>query len=134
MGTNGGVNLFFPSGQQFYTASSGTSHSTPGTAGACALLRQYFINQGLTPPSPAMTKAYLMNSARYMNGVSANDTLWSTSQGMGEVNLGTGFDGTARVLHDELTVEKFTATGQTRTYAGAVADPPCAPGTGHRLL
>jgi len=25
-----------------------------------------------------MTKAFLMNSARYMTGVGANDSLWST--------------------------------------------------------
>ena len=90
-GVSGGVSsIYFPSaGQQFYTASSGTSHSTPGLAGSCALLRQYFINHSLSPPSPAMTKAYLMNSARYMTGTYSNDTLPSNNQGMGEVNLGT---------------------------------------------
>ena len=116
----GNANNFFPLSQQFFTTSSGTSHSTPGISGSCALLRQYFINQSLTPPSPAMTKAYLMNSARYMNGAGANDTLPSNNQGTGEVNLGTAFDGTTRVLRDELAVDKFTATGQTRTFAGTV--------------
>src|SRR5581483_9556421 len=67
---------FFPPGQQFYDVSDGTSHSAPAVAGGCALLRQYFINQGWTPPSPAMTKAFLMNCARYMTGSTANDTLW----------------------------------------------------------
>jgi hypothetical protein len=115
-----GSSLFFPLSQQFYTTSSGTSHSTPAISGACALLRQYFINQSLTPPSPAMTKAYLMNSARYMNGVGANDSLPSNNQGMGEVNLGGAFDGMPRVLRDELAPDKFTATGQTRTFAGTI--------------
>ena len=114
---------FFPMGQQFYTVSSGTSHSTPAVAGACALVRQYFINSGSTPPSPAMTKAFLMNSTRYMTGSGADDSLWSPSQGMGEVNLGTAFDGTARYLRDELPQEMFTATGQLRMYGGQVADP-----------
>ena len=123
-GVSGGVNsLYFPSaGQQFYTASSGTSHSTPGLAGACALLRQYFINHSLTPPSPAMTKAYLMNSARYMNGTYANDTLPSNSQGMGEVNLGTAFDDASRVMRDQVSADKFTAAGQTRIFTGVVSD------------
>lgn len=123
-GVSGGVNSFyFPSaGQQFYTASSGTSHSTPGIAGACALLRQYFINQTLTPPSPAMTKAYLVNSTRYMTGTYANDTLPSQAQGMGSVNLGTAFDGVSRILRDQLTVDKFTASGQVRTNTGVIAD------------
>jgi hypothetical protein len=122
-GSQGSLSNFFPVNQQFYSVSSGTSHSTPAVAGSCALLRQYFINAGINSPSPAMTKAFLMNSARYLTGVSANDNLWSNSQGMGEVNLGTAFDGTARSLHDQLSAEKFTASGQTRTYGGTITDP-----------
>ena len=114
---------FFPVGQEFFTESSGTSHSAPAVAGACALLRQYFINQSLPPPSPAMTKAYLINSARYMTGVGANDTLWSDNQGMGELDLGTAFDSMVRTLQDEVPSEKFTASGQTQTYSGTINDP-----------
>jgi uncharacterized repeat protein (TIGR01451 family) len=121
-GTVGSPNDFFPLNQQFFTESSGTSHSTPCVAGCCALLRQYFINNGRNAPSPAMTKAYLMNSARYMTGVGANDSLYSNNQGMGEANLGMGFDGVARILHDEILGEKFTATGQARSYAGTIVD------------
>jgi hypothetical protein len=69
-----------------------------------------------------MTKAYLINSARYMTGVSANDELWSANQGMGEVNLGTAFDGALRIQRDQLAIEKFTAAGQTRIYTGTVPD------------
>ncbi|MGA2748288.1 MAG: S8 family serine peptidase [Verrucomicrobiota bacterium] len=112
---------FFPdTGQQFYTASSGTSHSTPCVSGGCALLRQFFINNSWSPPSPAMTKAFLMNSARYLTGAYADDTLWSSTQGMGEMNLGTAFDGTPRLLCDELPADLFTASGQTRTFTGMV--------------
>jgi subtilisin-like proprotein convertase family protein len=119
----GNTNNFFPLGQQFYTVSSGTSHATPAVAGACALLRQYFINHSLAPPSPAMTKACLINSARYLNGDGANDTLWSTSQGMGALNLGMAFDGVPRMVHDQVFGEKFTATGQTRLFTGTITDP-----------
>ena len=83
-------------------ASSGTpprpapATPTPAVAGGAALVRQYFINQGMAPPSPAMTKAYLMNSARYMTGSGANDTLWSNNQGMGLMDLGMAFDGMPR--------------------------------------
>jgi hypothetical protein len=121
-GAAGNTNNFFPLGQEFYTVSSGTSHSTPAVSGACALLRQFFINNTNTPPSPAMSKAFLMNSARYLNGTGANDTLWSDNQGMGELNLGTAFDGAQRILRDQLAIEKFTAAGQSRTYAGIVPD------------
>src|SRR5262249_23495112 len=113
---------FWPEGQQFFTASSGTSHSTPAVVGACALLRQYFINQAFTPPSAAMTKAYYMNSARYLTGTGANDTLWSNSQGMAELDLGRAFDGVAGVLRDELNADRFTASGQTRKFTGTISD------------
>ena len=122
-GGTGGSN-FFPAGQQWYTASSGTSHSTPATAGVAALIRQYFINQSLTPPSAAMTKALLLNSARYMTGAGANDTLPSNTQGMGEINLNSFFDifATANSRHDELAADTFTASGQQRVITGTVSD------------
>ena len=122
-GTAGSTNNFFPLGQQFYTVSSGTSHATPAVAGACALVRQYFINHNLTVPSPAMTKAFLMNSTRYLTGNRASDNLWSPGQGMGELNLGTAFDGVARVLQDQVPANKFTASGQTRVFTGTITDP-----------
>lgn len=119
-----GSSNFWPLSQQWYTASSGTSHSTPATAGASALLRQYFINNALTPPSPAMNKAWLMSSTRYMTGVAANDTLPSNSQGMGMVNLERAFWMTPSntVIRDQDPADLFTATGQTRTYFVNVAD------------
>ena len=114
---------FFPINQEFFTESSGTSHSAPCVSGACALLRQDFINQAFTPPSPAMTKAYLMNSARYLTGPAADDTLPSNNQGMGALDLGMAFDGVPRILRDELSADLFTASGQTRVFAGSVNDP-----------
>jgi hypothetical protein len=119
----GNTNNYFPLGQEFYTVSSGTSHATPAVAGACALLRQNFINHSLAPPSPAMTKACLLNSARYLDGAGANDTLWSTNQGMGGLNLGMAFDGVPRILRDQVPTNKFTGTGQTRTIVGMIDDP-----------
>ncbi|SET30373.1 S8 family serine peptidase [Stigmatella erecta] len=113
---------FHPPGQEWYSASSGTSHSTPAVAGGAALVRQYFINKALTPPSAAMTKAYLMNSAHYMTGTGANDNLFSNNQGMGLMDLGFAFDGTPRLLNDQTEANLFTATGQTRTFEGTLAD------------
>lgn len=120
----GGVfpDIFFPPGQEWTTASSGTSHSCPAVAGGAALVRQHFINQGFNPPSPAMTKAYLMNSARYMTGAGANNTLPANSQGMGEMDLGFAFATKARILRDQLPGDIFTASGQTRNITGNVAD------------
>ncbi len=121
-GTAGSTNNFFPLGQQLYTVSSGTSHATPAVAGACALVRQFFINRYLMIPSPAMTKAFLMNSTRFLTGSRANDNLWSPGQGMGGLNLGTAFDGVARVLRDQVPADKFTASGQTRVFTGTITD------------
>lgn len=119
-GTAGSTNNFFPLGQQFYTVSSGTSHATPAVAGACALLRQYFLNANLATPSPAMTKAFLMNSTRYLSGAGAGDNLWSPSQGMGAVNLGRALDGVPRVLRDQQPEDLFTASGQTRVFTARI--------------
>ncbi|HWQ09810.1 MAG TPA: S8 family serine peptidase, partial [Holophaga sp.] len=120
-GVSGGPSssLFFPTTQQWFTASSGTSHSTPAVSGACALVRQYFINQNWETPSPAMVKAYLMNSARYMTGTSANDTLPSNNQGMGLLDLGAAFDGTARILEDQAYT--FAGSGDAQTVTGTIS-------------
>jgi len=119
-GPNG--NNFFPLGQQWYTASSGTSHSCPAVSGTAALIRQQFINQGLSLPSPALIKALIMNSARYMNGSGANDTLWSNSQGMGEVDLNNYFEtiDDDHIIRDE--TDLFTASGQQVVVGGTVSD------------
>ena len=110
-----------PSGQTFYAASSGTSHATPAVAGAASLVYRYYQDHfGGMPPSPAMTKAYLVNSARYLTGVSANDTLPSHQQGFGETNLGLAFDGTPRLVVDQSV--RFDDSGQTFDLVGTVAD------------
>jgi uncharacterized repeat protein (TIGR01451 family) len=121
-GTSGSLDNFFPVGQQFYTVSSGTSHAAPAVAGACALLRQYFLNHELAPPSPAMTKAFLMNSTRFLTGADANDNLWSPGQGMGAINLGRALDGVPRILRDQVAEDIFTASGQTRVFTARVAN------------
>ena len=120
-GVAGSTNNFFPLGQQFYTVSSGTSHAAPAVAGACALLRQDFLNHNLAAPSPAMTKAFLMNSTRFLTGSGANDSLWSPGQGMGALNIGRAFDGVPRFLRDEVESDVFTASGQTRVFTGRIA-------------
>ncbi len=123
-GVSGGLatNIFFPAGQEFYTASSGTSQATPAVAGAAALIYQHLRDLGSNAPSPALTKAIIMNSARYMRGQAANDDLWSDEQGMGMVNLGTALEDKDRVIKDQDSTNKFTATGQRRLYTGYITD------------
>jgi hypothetical protein len=111
-------NKFFPAGQTLYGWSSGTSHSCPAVAGGSTLLYQSFLNSGLTAPSPALIKAYLMNSAAYMSGTGAGGNLPSNSQGMGRMDLGRAFDGTARITVDQSQV--LGATGATYTTSGTI--------------
>ena len=132
-GVCGGVGqIWFPSGgQRWYTASSGTSHSAPALAGGAALVYQQFINNpsylatqrtpASGPPSPALVKAYLMNTARYLTGTGANDQLPSNNQGAGLMDLGRSFDSVPRFIRDQVTSERFTASGQSRSYVGTIA-------------
>ena len=113
-------NKYFPSGQTLYGWSSGTSHSTPALAGSAALVYQWFLNQGMNAPSPAMLKAVLVASGEYMTGVGANDTLPSNSQGTGNVDLARIFDGTAKLFDDQ--AQLLSATGQSFTLNASVAD------------
>jgi subtilisin-like proprotein convertase family protein len=115
----GVCNQYWPAGQTLYAWSSGTSHSTPAVAGAAALVRRYAGILGEATPSPAMTKACLVNTTRYLTGVSANDTLWSNNQGFGRVDLGRSFDTTSKIKVDQTTV--LGTTGQTHTVSGTIA-------------
>ncbi len=120
----GNGSYFVPSTQQWYTASSGTSHSCPAVSGFAALIRQDFINRSWNAPSPAMTKAMIMSSSSYMNGVGANDNLYSNNQGMGRVNMDNYFSAldNPHILSDQETNSMFTATGQEFNRSGVIAN------------
>ncbi|MEI6043424.1 MAG: S8 family serine peptidase [Chloroflexota bacterium] len=116
-------NKYYPPNQTLYTWSSGTSHSTPAVAGGASLVYNYYqrvLNPGQTP-SPAMLKALILNTPRYLSGLNTGDTLPSPNQGWGDLDLGSIFDGTPRSLVDESYT--FSATGQTYTRAGNILDP-----------
>ena len=133
-----------------YTCGSGTSFATPAISGAIQLLWWYFEHrllneqgQNYLQPSPAMAKAYLCNSARYLPitdpQTGAPDNLPSIGQGMGIVDLKQMFDGVPRVVRDESTPRAidtplittnpvpqqtyFSSSGQSYEVSGQVADP-----------
>src|SRR5262249_32849403 len=114
---------FWPLNQQWTTASSGTSHSTPLIAGGASLLYQRILTSTGSAPSAAMVKALLMNGARYMTGTGANDNLYSNNQGMGHLDRGMTRDDPPRFTRDEAAAALFPASGQSRTFSIAVTDP-----------
>ena len=128
----------------------GTSFSAPAVSGGIQLLWWYFQNRltdelgtPLLQPSPAMAKAYLCNSARYLPitnpQTQALDTLPSIAQGMGMMDLQRMFDGVPRVIRDESTRRAidtplittnptpqqtfFSQSGQSYLASGQVFDP-----------
>jgi hypothetical protein len=119
-----GPNLLQPPGQQFYTWSSGTSMAAPHITGAASLIRRFFTRRNLLgdnrAPSPAMTKAFLINSASYLSGENAGGNLPSERQGWGIANLTRAFDGIARKLVDQTTT--FTESGQAYEIEGSIAN------------
>ena len=101
-----------------YSMASGTSQAAPQVSGAAALVRHWYLDtvSGGTPPSPAMTKAMLINSA---TDLAAGP---DQNQGWGRVNLGSAFDSTARELYDQQPGDLLTTPGQTAVKAFTVQD------------
>lgn len=109
---------------------SGTSMSAPITAGAAALIRQYFVD-GYYPtgnatignsiiPSAALIKAMLVNSGEEMSGSHTDGSIPSNGQGWGRILLDNAlyFDGDSRQL--EFYDSDSVNTGESKTYNIAV--------------
>ncbi|MBA3263593.1 MAG: S8 family serine peptidase, partial [Thermoleophilaceae bacterium] len=112
-----------------YSLVSGTSQAAPQVSGAAALLRDWYERTvpGGTVPSPAMTKALLINSASDLAGGQngKGDAIAggpNADQGWGRVNLGATFDFTPREFYDQQPADVLTNPGQTVVRAYAVQD------------
>ncbi len=90
-----------------YSLVSGSSQAAPQVSGAAALVRAWYEDNEGVPPSPALTKALLINAASDLGGGPGND------QGFGRVDLGAVFDSTARELYDQQPVDLLDDVGAT---------------------
>jgi hypothetical protein len=102
---------YFPSGQTLYTWSTGTSHAAPIVSGSAALAFQW-LRSGLgQEPSPALVKAFILNSTSYVTGTLGGDNLPGSRQGWGRLNLSRMFEQTERIIYDESPARTFTESG-----------------------
>ena len=122
-GTGSGV--LGNSASNFYVFCGGTSMSTPLTAGAAGLARQYFTDvRGMTNPSAALLKAVLVNGARTLGpgqyGTDAYREIPDTPrpnnvEGWGQVNLDNSLfpaSGRTNLFWDRQSL----TTGRTNRY------------------
>jgi subtilisin-like proprotein convertase family protein len=114
---------FFPSGNTLYNLQSGTSQATPAVSGAAALIRDWYTREhGPAAPSPALTKALLVNTATDLAG-SDNGKGDQTApapnadQGWGRAHLGAVLDGTQREYLDQTSVLGSSGARFGRSYA-----------------
>ena len=117
----------FLAGSSWYSVVGGTSQAAPEVAGAAALVRNWFQRTQGSPPSPALTKALLVNTATDLAGgqngqggtIAAGP---NEDQGWGRVNLGNVLDGTRRDFRDQVAADTLQAPGDQRIRAYSVTD------------
>lgn len=142
-----------------YQYTSGTSFSSPITAGAGALVHQYFQegrypgSAPLNDASAALLKAMLVNSGHRLTGLNLGDNLFPNMyQGWGEPVLTDVLDfgtGARRLIVSDVPsaagftssanandVLSFNVTGSTEMLRVSLAwtDEPGAAGTGKKLI
>ena len=110
-----------------YVYSGGTSMSTPLTAGACALLREYYrTRRSYTTPSSALMKATLLNGARditpgqYGSGAYLEVPARPNNiEGWGAVDMANIFipSGLKEFRYDDNTAGLSTGGSQTYSYS-----------------
>lgn len=117
-----GDDALFPPGSA-YTWSAGTSVSTPSISGFAALAHEYLGRvHGISAPSPALLKGFIVHSARHLTGNRANESLPGVHQGFGRADMGFAFDSTAaRIFVDQTAV--LGNPGDRFELVAEIADP-----------
>jgi subtilisin-like proprotein convertase family protein/subtilisin family serine protease len=117
-------------GSPLYSMISGTSQAAPHVSGAAALLRDWYTREvDLQAPSPALTKAILVNSAVDIAGGDSGKgstipSVPNTDQGWGRVDADAALDDTARDYVDQSVTLSTNGQSFLRSYDVAdSADP-----------
>jgi len=120
-GGRSGTDTLFGNIDTFHRRSSGTSHAAPQVAGAAALFIEGWRASHLgARPSPAMSKAAILNSGVEMTGTGATAAIPNGAEGWGRINLKNIFTPASELLALDQT-EVFTDPGQSYVWNGAVA-------------
>ena len=111
---SGVCRLYYPFGQQIFTVSTGTSHSTPAVAGFASLASFWLTKTyGIENPSPALLKAFLIVSSSYLTGEGAGGDLPGSSQGFGLPNMNLAFGSQSRIVVEQGQAPLFKESGQS---------------------
>jgi subtilisin-like proprotein convertase family protein len=116
-----------PFGGVLYTLFSGSSQAAPHVSGAAALIRHWYDRTQGVAPSPALTKALLVNTASDLaggdNGKGATIAAGpNTDQGWGRVNVGAALDSTAREFRDQRLEDVLNTSGNSVVRSYGVED------------
>jgi subtilisin-like proprotein convertase family protein len=117
----------FPAGNAFYSLISGTSQAAAVVSGAAALVRDDWQDEhGGAAPSPALTKAILINSATDLAGGSdgkggITGSAPNADQGWGRVNAGAAVGPAPRQYLDQSV--RLDTTGQSHRVGYGVLAP-----------
>jgi len=103
-------------GNAFYSLVSGTSQAAPEVTGVAALIRDWYRRTRGAYPSPALTKALMVNTARDLAGGDdgaggSNGDAPTQIQGWGRVDLGSVLSTTTRTYVDQTSL--FGASGSS---------------------